>query len=219
MAAKLRWGSAILLALCVVGWTIALGGLGSINWLVCSNTEKTLQDIQDNAADNWNITTAGELAITVNMFSGMLRIPQQGSVAASEVAVCSRPWRWEWFALFFQFAIIASALVVTLMPTRLLRSRFPLAIMFAIATAIVMVAVNNDINDVWMFWDTHKLFSQWAGVLRQLYMSAAALVAGWILVIIFNLVWIGFALDFEEPATKDAAAPITGDVENAATRK
>lgn len=40
-----------------------------------------------------------------------------------------------------------------------------------------------------------------------------------ILVIIFNLVWIGFALDFEEPATKDAAAPITGDVENAATRK
>jgi hypothetical protein len=32
MAAKLRWGSAILLALCVVGWVIALGGLGSINW-------------------------------------------------------------------------------------------------------------------------------------------------------------------------------------------
>jgi hypothetical protein len=32
MAAKLRWGSGILLALCVVGWVIALGGLGSINW-------------------------------------------------------------------------------------------------------------------------------------------------------------------------------------------
>jgi hypothetical protein len=41
-----------------------------------------------------------------------------------------------------------------------------------------------------------------------------------ILVIIFNLVWIGFTLDYEEPAAKDApAAPITGDVENAATRK
>jgi hypothetical protein len=44
--------------------------------------------------------------------------------------------------------------------------------------------------------------------------------AAQILVIIFNLVWIGFALDYEEPAAKDApAAPITGDVENAATRK
>ena len=44
----------------------------------------------------------------------------------------------------------------------------------------MQVAVNNDVNDVWMFWDTHKMFSQWAGVLRQLYMSAAALVAGWV---------------------------------------
>jgi hypothetical protein len=39
-----------------------------------------------------------------------------------------------------------------------------------------------------------------------------------ILVIIFNIVWIGFCLDYEEPAK--AAAPITGDVESAAaTRK
>jgi hypothetical protein len=40
-----------------------------------------------------------------------------------------------------------------------------------------------------------------------------------ILVIIFNIVWIGFTLDYEEPAAKDAAAPITCDVESAATRK
>jgi hypothetical protein len=45
---------------------------------------------------------------------------------------------------------------------------------------IVQVAVNNDIANVWLFWDTHKLFSQWSGVLRQLYMSVAALVAGWV---------------------------------------
>lgn len=42
--------------------------------------------------------------------------------------------------MFFQFAIAASALAVTIMPSRLLRARYPLAIMFAIATAIIMVS-------------------------------------------------------------------------------
>jgi hypothetical protein len=32
MAAKVHRGFGILLALCVVGWVIALGGLSSINW-------------------------------------------------------------------------------------------------------------------------------------------------------------------------------------------
>jgi hypothetical protein len=52
--------------------------------------------------------------------------------------------------------------------------------MLTLAVLVVQVAVNNNIASVWLFWDTHKMFSQWAGVLRQLYMSAAALVAGWV---------------------------------------
>jgi hypothetical protein len=107
---------------------------------VCSNNAKTVQDIQDNAANNWNISNPVALASTVLGFSAQLNIPVPGSAGAEEVAVCSRPWRWEWFAMFFQFAIVASALVVTVMPTRLLRARYPLAIMFAIATAIIMVS-------------------------------------------------------------------------------
>lgn len=44
--------------------------------------------------------------------------------------------------------------------------------------------------------------------------------AGWVLVIVFNLTWIGFTLDYEEEKKKSEGAPITGDVENAAaTRK
>lgn len=42
------------------------------------------------------------------------------------------------------------------------------------------MAVNENITDVWYFWDQHKLFSDWQGVLRQFYMSSAALVAGWV---------------------------------------
>jgi hypothetical protein len=108
--------------------------------LVCSNTAKTVKNIEDNAADNWNISNPVALATAALSFSAQLNIPAQGSPAADDVSICSRPWRWEWFALFFQFAIVASALVVTLMPSRLLRSRYPLAIMFAIATAIIMVS-------------------------------------------------------------------------------
>jgi hypothetical protein len=49
---------------------------------------------------------------------------------------------------------------------------------------LLHIAVNNDITDVWLFWDTHKMFSQWAGVLSKLYMSAAALVTGWVSVML-----------------------------------
>jgi hypothetical protein len=107
---------------------------------VCSNTAKTIKDIEDNAANNWDISNPAALSVAAVTFSAQLGIPATGSPAADEVSICSRPWRWEWFAMFFQFAIVASALVVTLMPTRLLRSRYPLAIMFAIATAIIMVS-------------------------------------------------------------------------------
>lgn len=127
------------------------------------------------------------------------------------------------------------------------------------------IALNSDITAVWSFWDQKRMFSEWEGVLRKLYMSAAALVAGWvslcrwqactymlrpsshrdmqeaqgthfsnisclllqllnhsapptthprapsvahqIIMVIVNLVWIGFALDTEPAA--EGAAPIT----------
>lgn len=42
------------------------------------------------------------------------------------------------------------------------------------------IAVNNNIADVWFFWDSHKMFADWTGVLSKLYMSSAALVTGWV---------------------------------------
>lgn len=77
--------------------------------------------------------------------------------------------------------MVVSALIATYLPNqRLLRARYPLANMLAIASVIMMLATNDDIQTVWHFWDTHKMFNEWAGVLQKLYMSAAALCAGWV---------------------------------------
>lgn len=44
----------------------------------------------------------------------------------------------------------------------------------------LQVAINNDINWVWSFYDVHRLFAQWNDILQRLYMSASALLAGWV---------------------------------------
>jgi len=44
----------------------------------------------------------------------------------------------------------------------------------------LQVALNDNINDVWFFWDTKRMFNQWTGAMQKLYLSAAALVAGWV---------------------------------------
>jgi hypothetical protein len=41
-------------------------------------------------------------------------------------------------------------------------------------------SLNTDITAVWAFWDAKPAFSAWEGNLKKLYMSAAALVAGWV---------------------------------------
>lgn len=98
---------------------LALGGLGSINWLVCTDTANTLQQL--GAA------------------------PQDASLGAAgigkDVAVCSRTWKWEWWTLFFEFAVLVSALVVTAMPSRLPRARYPLANLLSIASVLIMVGM------------------------------------------------------------------------------
>lgn len=98
----------------------------------------------------------------------------------------------------------------------------------------LQIALNSDIAAVWQFWNAKRGFDEWQGVLRKLYMSAAALVAGWvscrawtgagmpgftlliscascfapqIITVIMNLIWIGFALDTEVAA--EGSAPIT----------
>ncbi|KAF8073012.1 TIM21 [Scenedesmus sp. PABB004] len=177
--ARLRWGSVVLLGLALLSWVIALGGLGAMNWLVCSDHAKTVADITANLGDNFGVTGAAGGAV-VGAIGAVLGVPPAGSPASMDVPLCSRSWRWEWFALFFQFALMASGVVVSLCPSRLVRARFPLANMLSIATVVIMVAVNDNVTDVWFFWDTHKLFNEWAGVMAKLYMSAAALVAGWV---------------------------------------
>lgn len=136
----------------------------------------------------------------------------------------NQPTRW---TLFFTFTIVVSGLVATALPGRLARARFPLANLLSIAAVLIMVSLNSDIQVVWAFWDQRKLFSEWTGVAQKLYMSAAALVAGWVLSVIFILIWIGFALDAEVASTctkhahehEAGAGPITSDPEAPAVRK
>eukprot|EP00879_Flechtneria_rotunda_P026360 GHRR01028103.1.p1 GENE.GHRR01028103.1~~GHRR01028103.1.p1 ORF type:complete len:152 (+),score=24.33 GHRR01028103.1:610-1065(+) len=144
-----------------------------------------------------------------------LLIPDSSSPAATDVTTCSRSWRWEWFTLFFTFAVIIAALIVTALPSRLLRARYPLAVLLSIATTLIMIAVNQNIATVWFFSDTHERFHQWTGVLRYLYLSWAALVAGWILLLIFNIAWIAFILGTVNTGHGAANAPLTGDLESA----
>lgn len=58
----------------------------------------------------------------------------------TDVAVCSRSWRWEWWTLFFELAILTYGLLATLMPNRLPRARYAVAQYLVIATVLVMVS-------------------------------------------------------------------------------
>jgi hypothetical protein len=107
--------------------------------LVCSDYEKTVQDIGDNHDKNFDPNNSHQAAVLDNMAS-QLDFPASTPVTTSDIAVCARSWRWEWFAMFFQFVIVAAALVVTMCPKRLLRARFPLAVMLAIATVVIVVS-------------------------------------------------------------------------------
>jgi hypothetical protein len=44
----------------------------------------------------------------------------------------------------------------------------------------VQIALNTDIYQLWLFWDQKKMFSDWNGVARKFYLSAAATCAGWV---------------------------------------
>lgn len=145
--------------------------------LVCSDYNNTLNDIYTNFETNYNMTVTPKLQLYFNQH---IQLPINGTAATSDVALCARSYRWEWFTLFFEFCVIGSGLVATVLGTRLVHARFPLANLLSIATVLIMLAVNENITDVWFFWDQHKMFNEWAGVLQKFYYSAAALVAGWV---------------------------------------
>lgn len=107
--------------------------------LVCSNYQRTLDSIATNLADNYDTNNPALLAAVSADVAAKLNLPVRGSDASSDVALCSRSWRWEWFVMFFQFAILVSGLVVSMMPARLARARYPLANMLSIAAVLVMV--------------------------------------------------------------------------------
>jgi hypothetical protein len=49
----------------------------------------------------------------------------------------------EWWTLFFQLAVIISAVVATALPDRLPRARYPLANMLSIASVLIMVSIKQ----------------------------------------------------------------------------
>jgi hypothetical protein len=99
-----------------------------------------VQDITDNRDKNFNAGNSYQAADAQYSLTSQLDFPASNPANPSDIAVCARSWRWEWFAMFFQFVIVAAALVVTMCPKRLLRARFPLAVMLAIATVVIMVS-------------------------------------------------------------------------------
>lgn len=112
---------------------IVLGGVAALNWMSCSDTQATRTSI------------AVSEGVTAPLVYAQFAVPP----ADTDVAVCSRSWRWEWWTLFFEFAIVAYGLASTLLPNRLPRARYAVAQYLAIATVLVMVALNDNINDIW----------------------------------------------------------------------
>lgn len=92
--------------------------------------------------------------------------------------------------MFFEFAVVCYGLASTLLPNRLPRARYAVAQYLVIATVLIMLALNANITDVWFFWDQKKSFGDWAGVSKKIYLSSAAVVAGWILTAIFNFIYV-----------------------------
>lgn len=41
-----------------------------------------------------------------------------------------------------------------------------------------------------LFWDQRRMFGEWSGVAKKMYLASSAVVAGWILVAIFNLIYV-----------------------------
>lgn len=107
--------------------------------------------------------------------------------------------------------MLVYGLAATLLPSRLARARYGIAQLLVVATVIIMVAANSTITRVWVFWDVKQLFDEWQGAAAKLYYSVAALMAGWCLTAIFNIMWIGSTLDADEaapsgPTQQEAAA-------------
>lgn len=82
MASRMRWGSCALILLALASWTITLGGLSAVTWLSCADTAATRTSV---AESEGGVTGAGILAA--------LGVP---AADGTDVAVCSRAWRWEW---------------------------------------------------------------------------------------------------------------------------
>lgn len=68
------------------------------------------------------------------------------------IARCSRPWKFTWWVLIFQLAVLVAAIACTLAGNCLRSSRWALAHLFTMTTVLGMVIINQTIEDVWIFW-------------------------------------------------------------------
>lgn len=163
------------------------------------------------ALASWVLALGGLGSINANKCQAVLS-------NALLTAKCSRVWSWEWWCLFMEVFVILSAAVVTCLPIeRLAKGRYVLAHFFSIASVIIMTALSANINTyVWQYLDISPLFSAFDGDDKIMYMSGAALCAGWILLLIFNFAWIAAVLSHGTGAEcakkKESGAPITGAV-------
>lgn len=127
--------------------------------------------------------------------------------------------------MFLQLFVIVATLAASCRGPSFGAARPALAHLRSTAAVVAMAALHLDLTFyVWPAFDVAPLFSDHDGATRASYMGASASAAGWVLLIVLDLVWLVAVLPAQLPSSEQqgaggsrkqrdvAAPPITGSV-------
>lgn len=141
------------------------------------------------AAPFWLVALGGLGDLSASACRDMLDATARPALARAQ---CSQMFGWQFWVLFFELFLLAAALLATL-TGRLKAFRAALTPLLAIATAWMAMAAHATLgSNVWpdaneMLAGGDRFFPRGA---RRSYHSGNALEAGWIVMVICNMVWL-----------------------------
>jgi hypothetical protein len=119
--------------------------------------------------------------------SRLSRAKQQGFICRrlqckddDEVAVCSRPLKWQWWSMIFQLGVLLAAIIISFCPSKLRVARQPLAIFFSMTSVLIMICIDANMTAVWEFSDLHVNPNNHPDGAKRKYLSTMALTAGFV---------------------------------------
>lgn len=116
---------------------------------------------------------------------------QQGNPRIAS-AKCAQTFGWEWWVLFYELILMGGAFAATLARDGLIVARHSLSSFFSIGAVLLMVTANADIKVVWEYSNAMAVADggQLDGGARRIFSSTCALLAGFVVLTMLNLVWL-----------------------------